>query len=68
MLLYRMHVLAAEQKKPMSVGARTQPCLTPLRIWNGSEELPLSCIVPFVSVWKVSIIYSAVYVCNHSLV
>ena len=30
------------QKK---VGARTQPCLTPLRISNGSEELPLNCTV-----------------------
>ena len=40
---------------PKSVGARTQPCLTPLRISTGSEELPLNCTVPFVSVWKHSI-------------
>ena len=32
-----------------------QPCLTPLRISNGSEKLPLNCTVPFVSVWKDSI-------------
>ena len=37
------------------VEARTQPCLTPLQISNGSEELPLNCTVPFVSVWKDSI-------------
>ena len=37
------------------VEARTQPCLTPLQISNGSEELPLNCTVPFVSVWKNSI-------------
>ena len=40
---------------PKSVGARTQPCLTPMRISNGSEELPLNGTVPFVSVWKHSI-------------
>ena len=40
---------------PKSIGARMQPCLTPLRILNGSEELPLNCTVPFVSVWKDSI-------------
>ena len=43
------------KKVPKSIGARTQPCLTPLRISNGSEELPLNCTVPFVSVWKYSI-------------
>ena len=42
-------------KVPKSIGARTQPCLTPLRILNGSEKLPLNCTVPFVSVWKYSI-------------
>ena len=40
------------KKIPKSVGARTQPCLTPLWISNGSEELPLNCTVPPVSVWK----------------
>ena len=40
---------------PKSIGARTQPCLTLLRISNGSEKLPLICTVPFVSVWKYSI-------------
>ena len=43
------------KKIPKSVEARTQPCLTPPRISNGSEELPLNCTVPFVSVWKDSI-------------
>ena len=43
------------KKIPKSVGARTQPCLTPLRISNGSEELSLDGTVPFVSVWKDSI-------------
>ena len=38
------------EKIPKSVGARTQPCLTPLRISNGSEELTLNCTVHFVSV------------------
>ena len=43
-------------KKPAKgVGARTQPCVTPLRISNGFEELSLNCTVPFVSVWKDSI-------------
>ena len=40
---------------PKSIGARTQPCLTPLRMSNGSEELPLNCTVLFVLVWKDSI-------------
>ena len=43
------------KKISKSVGARTQPCLTPLRISNGSEELPLNCTVPFVSNWTDSI-------------
>ena len=38
------------KKIAKSVGARTQPCLTPLRISNDSEELPLNYTVPFVSV------------------
>ena len=49
-----------------SVGARTQPCLTPLRISKGSEKLPLNCTVPFVSVWK-DRSCSAVWVDNRSL-
>ena len=44
------------KKIPTIVGERTQPCLTPLRISNGSMELPLKCTVPFVSVWKDSIV------------
>ena len=40
---------------PKSAGAKTQPCLTPLRISKGLEELPLTCAVIFVSVWKDSI-------------
>ena len=43
------------KKLPKSIGARTQPCLTPLRISNVSEKLPLICTVPFLSVWKDSI-------------
>ena len=43
------------KKVPKSIGARTQPCLTPLRISNGSEKLPLNCAVPFLSVWKYTI-------------
>ena len=43
---WRMHVLAAEQRKyQKNVGARTQPCLMPLRSLNGSVELPLNCTV-----------------------
>ena len=46
------------KKMPKSAGVkRTQPCLTPLRISNGSEELPLDCTVPFVSLWKDSIMH-----------
>ena len=43
------------KKIPKSVGARTYPCLTPLRMSKGLEELPLNCTVPFMSVWKDSI-------------
>ena len=43
------------KKIPKGVGARRQPCLTPLRISNGSEELPLNGTVLFVLVWKDSI-------------
>ena len=43
------------KKVPKSIGARTQPCLTPLMISNFSEKLPLICTVHFVSVWKDSI-------------
>ena len=39
-------------KNPKSIAARTQPCLTLLRMSNGSEELPLNYIVPFMSSWK----------------
>ena len=34
------------------VGARTHPSLTPLRMSRGLEELPLNCTVPFMFVWK----------------
>ena len=43
------------KKLPKSIGAMTQPCLTPQRISNVSEKLPLICTVPFLSVWKDSI-------------
>ena len=37
-LLCRRHVFSNRPKKiPKSVGVRTQPCLTPLRISNGCE-------------------------------
>ena len=34
-----------------SVGARMHPCLTPLRMSKGLEELPFNCTVPFMFVW-----------------
>ena len=40
---------------PKSFGARTHPCLTPLRMSKGLEELMLNCAVPFMFVWKDSI-------------
>ena len=43
------------KKIPKSVGARTHPCLTPLQASKGLEELPLNCTVPFMLVWKDSI-------------
>ena len=43
------------KKIPKNVAARTQPCLTPLRISSGSEGLTLNCTVPFESEWKDSI-------------
>ena len=44
------------KKIPKSVGVRTQPCLTTLKLSKGLEELPLNCTVPFTFVWKDSII------------
>ena len=35
-----------------SIGARTHPCLTPLWMSKGLEELPLNYTVPFMFVWK----------------
>ena len=56
LLLCLRHVFGNRPKKVQkSIGARTQPCLTQLRISNVSEKLPLICTVPFVSVWKDSI-------------
>ena len=43
------------KKIPKSVGARTHPCLTLLLMSKGLEELPLNCAVPFMFVWKDSI-------------
>ena len=45
-------------KIPKSVGARTHPCLTLLRMLKGLEELPLNCTVPFMFVWKDSVMLS----------
>ena len=44
------------KKIPKSVGARTHPRLTSLRMPKGLEELPLNCTFPFMFVWKDSII------------
>ena len=35
------------EKIPKNVGARAQPCLTPLRMSNGPDELLLNCTVPW---------------------
>ena len=43
------------KKIPKSVGARTHPCLTPLWMSKGLEEQLLNCTVPFMFVWKDSI-------------
>ena len=43
------------KKIPKSVGGRTHPCLTSLRMSKSLEELPLNCTVPFMLVWKDSI-------------
>ena len=43
------------KKIPKSVGARMHPSLTPLRMSKGLEELPLNCTIPFMFVWKDSI-------------
>ena len=45
------------KKIPKSVGAKTHPCLTPLLMSKGLEELPLNCTVPFMFVWKDSIMF-----------
>ena len=44
------------KKIPKRVEARSQPCLTPLQISIGSDELPLNCTVALVSVWKDTIL------------
>ena len=50
LLLCLRHVfINRPHKVPKSIGARTQPCLTSLRISNGSEKLPLNCTVLRVS-------------------
>ena len=41
---------------PKSVGARTDPRLTPLLMGKGSEEEPSYWTVPFISSWKEVII------------
>ena len=43
------------KKIQKSVVARTHPCLKPLQMSKGLEELPLNCTVPFMFVWKDSI-------------
>ena len=46
------------KKIPKSVGAKTQSCLISPRMSNGPEELLLNCTVPFMLVWKDSVILS----------
>ena len=45
------------KKIPKSVGTRTHPCLTPLQMSKGLEELPLNCTAPFMFVWMDSIMF-----------
>ena len=40
------------KKIPKSVGARTQPCFTPLRMSKGAEVEPSYTTVPFMSSWN----------------
>ena len=47
--------MSKAKKIPKSVGARTHPCLMPLRMSKGLEELLLKCTVPFMFVWKDSV-------------
>ena len=46
-----------KEKIPKSVGARTQPCFTPLLIGNGSEDDPSYRTVADMHVWKDTIIF-----------
>ena len=41
-----------EKKIPKRVGAKTQPCLTPLLMSKGSNMLPSYCDVAFMLSWK----------------
>ncbi len=52
----KAHYNTREKKMPKSVGARTHPCLTPLRIGKGVEYEPSYWTVPCMSSWKDTII------------
>ena len=45
---------------PKSVGARTQPCFTPLLIGKGSKEEPSYCTVPCIFSWNYVMILRSV--------
>ena len=47
--------LKSRAKITKSIGARTHPCLTSLRMSKGLKELPLNCTFLFIFVWKDSI-------------
>ena len=44
---------------PKSVGASTQSCLKPFFMGNGSDKFPLNETVPFISLWKDSIMLAS---------
>ena len=49
--VWRAFSNSREKKDPK----RTQPCLTLLRMWNGSDELPLNYTIPIMPLWKDSV-------------
>ena len=55
LLWCQRHVSIAKRRQSQSVGARTQSCLIPLRMSNGPDALRLNCAMPFMLVWKDSI-------------
>ena len=49
------HQQRKENSKEHCASARTHPCLTLLRMSNGSDELPMNYHIPFMPVWKDSV-------------